>query len=145
MISYRKRLFIAALTLLCACHQKKKLFRRLDAGHSGIDFKNKVTENDSINPIDMEYLYNGGGVAAGDFNNDGLPDLYFTASMSSNKLYLNLGHLSFKDITAVAGVDAAGRWCNAASVVDINNDWLMDIYVCTSIKKYPDQRKNLLY
>lgn len=93
----------------------------------------------------MDYLYNGGGVAVGDFNNDGLPDLYFTASTTSNKLYLNKGHLSFRDVTDEAGVGGEGRWCNAASVVDINNDGLLDIYVCATNKKNPKDRRNLLY
>ncbi|MEP6947891.1 MAG: VCBS repeat-containing protein [Ginsengibacter sp.] len=93
----------------------------------------------------MEFLYNGGGVAVGDFNNDGLPDLYFTASTTSNKLYLNKGNLAFEDITEKAGVTGEGRWSNAASVVDINNDGLADIYICATIKKNPEQRRNLLY
>ena len=93
----------------------------------------------------MEFLYNGGGVAVGDFNNDGLPDLYFTASQSPNKLYLNKGNFNFKDITEEARVTGDNRWCNAASVVDINNDGWPDIYVCASIKKDPAQRTNLFY
>jgi hypothetical protein len=93
----------------------------------------------------MEFLYNGGGVALGDFNNDRLPDLYFTASTSSNKLYLNKGDIKFKDVTAIAKVDGDSEWSNAASVVDINNDGLEDIYVCTTVKSNPQQRKNLLY
>ncbi len=140
-----KYLFVAAVTFFSACHTDTTLFKKIDASHSGIQFSNSITGNDSINPIDMDFLYNGGGVAAGDFNNDGLPDLYFTASMVSNKLYLNLGHMSFKDVTSVANADGAGRWCNAASVVDINGDGLQDIYVCTTIKKNPEERKNLLY
>lgn len=93
----------------------------------------------------MEFLYNGGGVAVGDFNNDGLPDLYFTASTTSNKLYLNKDNFAFEDITVKAGVTGEGRWSNAASVVDINNDGLEDIYVCATIKKDPVQRTNLFY
>ncbi|MEO5682466.1 MAG: FG-GAP-like repeat-containing protein [Chitinophagaceae bacterium] len=140
-----KYLFVAAIVFISACHADSTLFKKIQASHSGIAFSNNITENDSINPIDMDFLYNGGGVAAGDFNNDGLPDLYFTASMVSNKLYLNQGHMSFKDVTTAANVDGSGRWCNAASVVDINNDGWQDIYVCTSIKNNPEKRKNLLY
>ncbi|MCW3119816.1 MAG: RNA-binding protein [Chitinophagaceae bacterium] len=93
----------------------------------------------------MEFLYNGAGIGVGDFNNDGLPDLYFTANTVSNKLYLNKGSLTFTDVTEEAKVNGRGEWFNAVSVVDINNDGLEDIYLSSSIKKNPDQRKNLLY
>lgn len=121
------------------------MFEKIPATHSGIHFNNIVVENDSVNPIDLEYLYNGGGVAVGDFNNDGLADLYFTASTTSNKLYLNKGNFRFSDITEAAGVTGEGIWSNAASVVDINNDGWRDIYVCATIRKDPLKRKNLLY
>lgn len=136
---------IIITALLAACNKTETLFNNIPASQSGIDFKNTITENDSINPLDLEFLYNGGGVAVGDFNNDGLNDLYFTASTTSNKLYLNKGQLSFTDITETAGVSGQGKWCNAASVVDINSDGLQDIYVCASIKKNPNERKNLFY
>ncbi|MCW3090893.1 MAG: RNA-binding protein [Ferruginibacter sp.] len=133
------------ITGLCACKNQHTLFHQKDASETGINFNNQVIENDSINPLDMEFLYNGGGVAVGDFNNDGLPDLYFTASTSSNKMYLNKGKFHFLDITEQAGVNGSGRWCNAASVVDINNDGLADIYVCATIKKDGNQRRDLFY
>ncbi len=138
-------LILTACLCLLTCKQSNTHFRQLSASHTGIHFNNEIVENDSINPLDMEFLYNGGGVAVGDFNNDGLPDLYFTASQVSNKLYLNKGNLQFKDITAAAGVTGNGRWSNAASIVDINNDGWLDIYVCATINKDPDQRANLLY
>lgn len=131
--------------LLSGCETEEKLFRKLSSSRSGISFNNTVTENDSINPIDLEFLYNGGGVAAGDFNNDGLTDLYFTASLTENKLYLNNGNLRFEEITRSAGVTGEGRWANAASVVDINADGLDDIYVCNTIHRDPERRRNLLY
>jgi len=145
--------FVTAAFALCfccilleGCHSPSStLFKKIPSSHSGISFNNKIVENDSINPLDLEFLYNGGGVAVGDFNRDGLPDLYFTASETSNKLYLNKGGLSFKDITSEAKVTGENEWANAASVVDINNDGWEDIYVCTSIKKNAGQRKNLLY
>ncbi len=136
---------VHATIFFTSCHPKPPLFNKIAASASGIHFNNTIIENDSINPIDLDFLYNGGGVAMGDFNNDGLPDLYFTASTVSNKLYLNKGGLSFTDITATAKVSGEGSWCNAASVADINNDGWQDIYVCTSIKSNPEQRKNLLY
>ena len=137
--------YILSCIFLISCKNKPTLFKQIAASQSGITFNNSITESDSVNPIDLEFLYNGGGVAVGDFNNDGLPDLYFTASTTTNKLYLNKGNLSFTDVTLKAGVAGAGRWSNAASVVDINNDGLADIYVCATIKKNPEQRRNLLY
>jgi hypothetical protein len=95
--------------------------------------------------MDISNVYNGGGVGIGDFNNDGKPDLYFTGNQVSNKLYLNKGGLHFEDITDKAGVDGGGKWCRGVAVVDINNDGLLDIYVCATIKADAGQRKNLLY
>ncbi len=127
------------------CKPELSRFNKIPSSHSGITFNNIVTENDSINPLDMEFLYNGGGVAVGDFNNDGLSDLYFTASMVPNKLYLNRGGLHFDDITQKALTEGKGRWSNGASVIDINNDGFLDIYVCATIRTNPEERRNLLY
>lgn len=140
------RLFLAVFVLfLISCNEPNTLFERISSGHSGIHFTNQVTESDSINPLDMEFLYNGGGVAVGDFNRDGKQDLYFTASQVANKLYLNKGNFEFSDVTDEARVGGEGRWCNAASVVDINNDGWQDIYVCASIKTNTAERTNLFY
>ena len=130
---------------LSSCHHSPSLFHKISASQSGLLFNNIITENDSINPIDLEFLYNGGGVGVGDFNNDGLPDLYFTASTVSNKLYLNKGDLSFEDVTDKANAGGEGEWFNAVSVVDINNDGLEDLYLSASIKQDSRQRRNLLY
>lgn len=138
-------LFAVICIWLASCKQSNTLFEKLSFSHTNITFNNKITESDSINPLDMEFLYNGGGVAVGDFNRDGLPDLYFTASQVANKLYLNKGKLKFEEITKEAGVNGQGRWSNAASVVDINNDGWPDIYICATVKKNPAQRSNLLY
>jgi hypothetical protein len=143
--------YIIALSLFfivsvqTSCESRSSLFSRLKSSETGITFNNVVTENDSINPIDLEFLYNGGGVAAADFNNDGRCDLYFTASMTSNKLYLNQGDFRFRDVTEAAGVTGNGRWANAVSVVDINNDGLMDMYVTNTINKAGTKRANFLY
>ena len=145
----RSVLFLLAAFVACSLLSCKPspvtLFKKVSPFHSGIAFNNVIIENDSINPLDLEFLYNGGGVAVGDFNNDSMPDLYFTASTVSNKLYLNKGELRFQDITMASHSTGEGRWCNGASVVDINNDGWQDIYVCTTIKKNPEQRRNLLY
>src|SRR6478752_10630838 len=94
---------------LLACNHQK-LFEKKSSAQTGITFNNQVIENDSINPLDLEFLYNGGGVAVGDFNNDGLPDLYFTASTVSNKLYINKGDLKFKDVKDESGNKGEKMW-----------------------------------
>jgi len=143
--SVKLSIVVLFVIFLISCSNNSTLFKRIDGSASGITFSNTITENDSINPIDLEFLYNGGGVAVGDFNRDGLPDLYFTASTSSNKLYLNEGNLKFKDVTEACHVTGEGRWSSSAAIVDINNDGWDDIYVCNSIKSNPAQRKNVLY
>ena len=137
-------LFLLLSITLFSC-KKHTLFEQISSSHSGIHFNNQIIENDSINPLDVTNIYNGGGVGIGDFNNDGLQDLYFTGNMVSSKLYLNKGDFKFEDVTDKAGVGGMGRWGRGVSVVDINNDGLMDIYICNTI--YPDsaRRGNLLY
>lgn len=134
------------LLLVSSCRRAKPtLFEQIPSSHSGIHFNNLITENDSINPIDNAYVYNGGGVGVGDFNNDGLPDLYFTGNMVANKLYINKGDFKFEDVTEVAGVDGMGRWGRGIAVIDINNDGLLDMYICNSLLKDSLKRQNLLY
>lgn len=132
------------IVLSTACKQKP-LFRQLRSSQTGVAFNNKLVENDSLNPIDVTNFYNGGGVGIGDFNNDGLQDVYFSASQMSNKLYLNKGDLRFEDITDKAGVNGNGKWCRGVSVVDINNDGWQDIYICATLKTSARDRENLLY
>lgn len=147
-MSARQILYCALITLLCAgCGDggKPTLFKLLKPSATGIDFKNTITPSDSINILNHPYLYNGAGVGIGDFNHDSLPDIYFAGNMVTGKMYLNKGDLKFEDITSTAGVDVGGRWCAGVSVIDINNDGWLDIYVCASFKKDPQQRKNLLY
>ncbi len=125
------------------------LFKLLPASLTGVDFKNTITESDTLNILNEAYLYNGGGVGIGDFNNDGWADVYFSANMVSNKLYLNKGKqqetFRFEDITEVAGVGGEGRWCTGVSVVDINADGWLDMYVSATFLKDSLMRKNLLY
>src|SRR5687768_1882892 len=137
--------WLCMVLIFMSCKNERTLFEKVSSGHSGIRFNNQIIENDSINPIDVTNVYNGGGVGVGDFNNDGLQDLYFTGNLVANKLYLNKGDFSFEDITQAAGVDGGGRWCRGISVVDINNDGWMDLYVSASMLKDPQKRQNLLY
>ncbi len=121
-------------------------FERLDARRTGITFANQLTETEELNVLSYEYFYNGGGVAIGDINNDGLPDLYFSANMLPNKLYLNKGDLNFEDITEAAGVAGRpGSWNTGVSMVDINADGYLDIYLCYSGDLPVAQRRNELY
>ncbi len=129
----------------CRSHQKPTLFMAIASGKSGIDFNNRIVESDTLNPMDIVNIYNGGGVGIGDFNNDGLPDIYFTGNQVASRLYLNKGELQFEDITKTAGVEGLGRWARGVAVVDINNDGLPDIYVCNTIDRDPAKRRNILY
>ncbi|MES2733692.1 MAG: VCBS repeat-containing protein [Bacteroidota bacterium] len=120
------------------------MFKLLDSKQSGVGFTNTITENASINMIDYFYLYNGGGVALGDVNNDSLPDLYFTGNQVSSKLYLNKGGMRFEEATKLAGLETEG-WCSGVTMVDINQDGFMDLYVCRAGHAIPAQRANLLF
>src|ERR1700676_5216349 len=121
------------------------LFELVSRDSSGVDFENKISTSDSLNIFSFEYIYNGGGIGIGDFNNDGLPDIYFTGNMVPCRLYLNKDNFVFEDITEKAGVGGLGRWARGISVIDINNDGLMDIYVCNTIYKDSLRRRNILY
>lgn len=127
-----------------AC-EKKTLFKQIESGHSGIHFNNQITETDSMNPLNHINIYNGGGVGIGDFNNNGLQDIYFIGNMVPNKMYLNKGDLKFEDVTQAANVDGEGKLCRGVSVVDINNDNKLDIYVSATMSNDPQKRENLLY
>lgn len=120
------------------------LFQPVAAKVSGIHFSNDLPLDDDLNILNYIYYFNGGGVAVGDINNDGWDDLFFTGNQVSNKLYLNQGNLRFKDITEEAGLESKG-WSSGVSMVDINTDGWLDIYVSRSGHLDPEQRKNLLY
>ncbi|MFI1771195.1 VCBS repeat-containing protein [Thalassobellus citreus] len=140
-------IYIASFILLINCskenHTDNKIFTSLNANKSGIDFKNVLTENDSLNYFTYGYLYMGAGVSAGDINNDGLIDLYFTGNQVSNKLYLNKGNLQFEDITKSAGVGGDNKWYTGVTMADVNDDGFLDIYCSVSGKFGP--RNNELY
>lgn len=120
-------LWIALLFSTCTPEQQAPFSLLKD---TGIHFSNDLLESDTFNIIKYLYYYNGGGVAAGDVNNDGLPDLFFTGNETSNRLYLNRGDLQFEDITGSAGVGTTTEWSTGVTMVDINGDNLLDIYVC---------------
>jgi len=144
----RSVLIWALLLAVFSCRQPDKRggihFTLLPASSTGIKFANTITENDSVNTFVNEYAYMGGGVGVGDFNRDGLPDLFFAGNQVSSRLYLNKGNMRFEDITASAGV-GTDRWCTGVSVVDINGDGWPDIYVCVSGKVPGARRRHLLF
>lgn len=114
-----------------SCTEKEEpLFTQLPSGLTNVDFVNLLTEDETLNMIEYLYFNNGGGVAAGDINNDGLVDLYFTSNQQSNRLYLNKGNLQFEDITEEAGVAGSGDWTSGVTMADVNGDDYLDIYVC---------------
>ena len=146
----RFSVYIVLLLSLCTVSCKEKtLFTQLSSEETGITFSNRIAENDSLNILTFEYIYNGGGVAMGDFNNDNLTDIYFTGNTTQNKLYLNKTKkgesLRFEDVTQKAGVTGENRWSSGVALVDINNDNLLDIYVCATARKTASQRANMLY
>jgi VCBS repeat protein len=129
----------------CFSCKKATLFELVPSSHSGVVFNNKIIENDTINPLDKLNIYNGGGVGIGDFNNDGLQDIYLVGNQVHNRLYINKGNMKFEDVTDEAGVGGLGGWGRGVAVVDINNDGLLDIYVCNTLLKDSVKRRNLLY
>ena len=124
--------FFTIFQLLACSHKKQEptMFDVLDENKTGLNFTNKLTPTQTFNVFNYMYFYNGGGIGVGDFNNDGLIDVFFAANESNNKIYLNEGKLHFKDITAASEIPQDGAWSTGVSVVDINNDGLLDIYVC---------------
>jgi enediyne biosynthesis protein E4 len=125
---------------------QQRLFSLLPPDSTGIKFKNVVLDDKDINIIDYLYFYNGSGVAIGDVNHDGLPDVFLASNRFSCKLYLNKGNLKFEDVTVKAGVTGApGTFKTGVVMVDINNDGWMDIYICRSASQDPELRRNILY
>src|SRR5687767_10451205 len=121
--------------LVFSCSQEEKkdtLFREVSSDKSNITFANKLTFDDEFNIYTYRNYYNGGGAAVGDVNNDGLVDIYLTANMLGNKLYINKGEFTFEDATEKAGVAGTRAWSTGVSMADVNGDGWMDIYVCNS-------------
>ena len=123
-------LLIAVLLGLFSCEQPNYLLTKVPSKRSGIDFENRIEDNDQVSILDYMYFYNGGGVAVGDIDNDGLDDIYFTSNRYKNKLYKNKGNLKFEDVTSIAKVGGQSDWQTGVTMVDINNDGWLDIYVC---------------
>ncbi len=143
--------FVVSLAFVCillfSCKKKAvPLFQLLPSTQTHVTFSNKLTDNDAPGILDYLYFYNGGGVAVGDINNDGLPDIYFTANKKGgNKLYLNKGNYQFTDVTQKAGVKGVSDWCTGVTMADVNNDGWLDIYVCAVAGKLNLKGHNLLY
>lgn len=145
-------LFLPVLLLVFlfgACKRMEKgkvpMLELLAPGRTGIDFRNDVPESLENNIFTYTNFYNGGGVAVGDINNDGLVDIYFSANVSSGKLYLNRGGFRFKDITPGSGMDSIPGWKTGVTMADVNLDGFLDIYICRSGPYKPRDRGNLLY
>jgi hypothetical protein len=140
MVHYKRSQFLSSFFLallvfsFAACNHKPPkvipVFQALESDRTGLDFSNKLNPTNDFNALKYMYFYNGAGVGAGDFNNDGRIDLFFTSNQGDNKLYLNKGNLQFKDVTKEAMIPEDSGWSTGVSVIDINNDGLLDIYVC---------------
>ena len=124
-----ERYFVASVPELRGTESDlpKETFVLHEADRTGLDFTNRLAQNVDMNVFEYMYFYNGGGLGAGDFNNDGLVDLFFTSNQEANRLYLNRGELRFEEVTEAAGIVQDGGWSNGVSVVDINGDGLLDL------------------
>jgi hypothetical protein len=139
-------LLLAFLATACSDkHSDTQLFTQLPKEQTGINFQNTLFDGESLNVLNYIYFYNGGGVAIGDINNDGLPDILFTGNMVHNRLFLNKGNFTFEDITEKSGIASQQGWCTGATMADINGDGKPDIYICRSADAMPGRRKNLLF
>ncbi|MFT5884431.1 MAG: hypothetical protein ACI9IP_000886 [Arcticibacterium sp.] len=137
-------LFIYTICL-SGCNSTPTLFEQLSPNHTGVTFSNRINTNDTLNIITTEYVYNGGGVGIADFNNDGLQDIFFSGNQVGNELYINKGEFKFENISKSANINVPNRWCSGVSIVDINADGLMDVYVSATLYKDSNRRKNLLF
>jgi hypothetical protein len=141
-------ILITALTLGCQKNREAGpdvLFEKMSSSHTGITFVNAIESSEKRNIFNFRNFYNGGGVAIGDINKDGLPDIFFTANVGPNKLYLNKGDFQFEDITDKAGVAGKGFWSTGATFADLNGDGLLDLYVCNSGMEGVAERTNELF
>ena len=138
--------YLLAAYLFCSCHRPDKLFVSLPSSRTNVNFANNLGDDPHPGILSYIYYYNGGGVAIGDINNDGLPDIYFTAnSKGGNRLYLNKGNFEFEDITQKAGVAGTSDWCTGVTMADVNGDGLLDIYVCAVANMHGFKGHNELF
>ncbi|HEY9195763.1 MAG TPA: CRTAC1 family protein, partial [Mucilaginibacter sp.] len=146
-IRYYLAFFLLALT---SCQKKQsgggnKLFELLNSNETHVDFANQLSYDADFNIFTYRNFYNGGGVAIGDINNDGLPDIFLVGNMVPSRLYLNKGNFQFEDITGKAGITKLGKWSTGVTMADVNGDGLLDIYVCNSGDVKGDHKQNELY
>ena len=134
------------ITSACSRDKHTPMFIEMKPSETGVYFENTITASDSVNAQTDSFIYNGAGVAIGDINNNGLPDIFFSGNMVSSKLYLNLGDFKFEDITESAGITTS-QWITGASMVDINNNGYLDIYLSVSGPEWtaPEERANKLF
>ncbi len=142
----RLHFILFILIFIISCNKKPEtLFQLLTPDKTGVSFQNDIIEDEYLNILSNEYIYNGAGVGIGDFNNDDLQDIFFSGSQVINRLYLNRGDLTFQDVTLEARIAGRDRWSTGVAVVDINNDGWQDIYVCASNHLDPEMRRNRLF
>jgi hypothetical protein len=145
-IALRGWIWITSILLVCSCSKSPDtLFRLIPTEESGIDFINEIQDSDSFNILTFEYIYNGGGVGVADFNNDGLKDIFFAGNQVPSRLYINEGDFKFSDISTTANINVAGRWNSGVTIVDINHDGWMDVYVTATMRPNRDDRRNMLF
>ncbi len=146
MKSNQLALILIAVLGVASCKNNDHLFRLVSPEKSGIDFTNTITINDTINILESEFTYNGGGVAVGDLNGDGLQDIYFAGNQVQNKLYINKGELKFEEVIEKAGAHKTkGQWSSGVTFVDINSDGKQDIYVCNTMIEDSAALRDLLF
>ena len=153
MVSKITNIVVLLSSFICmaGCHSSHKeteqeaLFELLPSETTGIHFKNTVIDSKEMSILNYHNFYNGGGVAIGDINNDGKPDIYLTSNQGENKLYINKGNFKFEDITTKAGLHSNHKWHTGVTMADVNGDGWLDIYVCNAGIMSGDDRANELY